>query len=717
MCIPDALQAVGYANADRIVLITFDSTAERVLVNGKDPSLEECRKLNIASRGSTNMVQVIGLLQAELLSCDEPHHIIVLSDGGVGDQEQTSKLAAKVASELKIKSRVSCSLIRFMSSSSAEVRKAPSFCFSRNLFNAFFFSKQPDTRALTCIQLFANNNEKTALMDVSNGNDNSAVGISNLKNAIIDGCSSGGLGNMCDISADVPMRSSPFADFAPSHRVACGQRYFFILGTEPAKQLHVGTSVVQVVDEGIPKDVNVLALFVESVGAGLKMGLVASGKNMSQELKDKIAKTLAYFEGVQAFISSFKKEEGLENKSNTVSSRAKALAKQLSSRTESCIDQLRQQLNVDRVAGLNAQQTADWLRNVDTGAKSSKNLARRTEGVDYEGDSRNSMHALANACRKVPRGGEGDNDNNVSFYSQSSFSECVRAVEELGDAIDSATLQDWMAVIGGVGIPFEAHTGNYVDCWQFRVAPDNLFVGQFLAEPDLWLTYIQSQSNTASLLCPGRPDKTITGVVVLRDLNKTFYDLYLKHGRPLAEMQCSAMMRKVVACVPHDVIAVSTACAWSLLGKVGSLSSLEKEILSSLRGNIEFLIGHAYKEDNFQQLWASLTKNKDVRPHLTGDLNVTNILKCVAAIIRYAKPGDDLRAALRAMYQLEAYQTAGRVFRAQDGPAQRSEALKQLLAIDLAAHATPLTPLFEPEPDNPPHYDQIVPFNQIALPK
>lgn len=38
-----------------------------------------------------------------------------------------------------------------------------------------------------------------------------------------------------------------------------------------------------------------------------------------------------------------------------------------------------------------------------------------------------------------------------------------------------------MAVVGGVGIPFEAFTGNYVDCWQFRVDPGNLFVGQWLA--------------------------------------------------------------------------------------------------------------------------------------------------------------------------------------------------------------------------------------------
>jgi hypothetical protein len=418
---------------------------------------------------------------------------------------------------------------------------------------------------------------------------------------------------------------------------------------------------------------------------------------------------------VQAFLGSVK-EEALENKSVTVASRAKALAKELASRTASCIDNLRQQLNADRVAGLNSQQTADWLRNVDTGAKSSKNLARRTEGIDFEGNAQASLRELAAACRKKARGGEHDNDNNVSFYSQSGFSECVRAVEELEEQVDSVTLQDWMSVVGGVGIPFQAFTGNFVDCWQFRVAPDDLFVGQFLAEPDLWLTYIQSQSKTASLLCPGRPDKTITGVVVLRDLNQTFYDLYLEKGRALAEMQCSAMMRKVVACVPHDVIAVTTACAWSLLGKPGALSTVEKEVFSSLRSNLEFLIGTAYSQDSFLELWNVLTKNKDVRPFLTGDLNVTNVLKCVAVILRYGKPGVDLRAALRAMFQLEAYQTAGRVFRNENGPAQRAEAFRKLLGIDLVAHATPLAPLFEAEPEAPAHYDQIPDLATLELP-
>ncbi len=458
MCIPDALASIGYKETDRIVLITFDSNSERVKVDGQDPSLAECRKLNIGARGSTNMVQVINLLRHELESCKDPHHIIVLSDGGVGDQEQTSKLAAQVAAQIKVQSRVSCSLIRFMSSSDA----------------------QPDTRALTCVQLFANNTERTALMDVSNGNDNSQLGIENLRNAIVNGCNSAGLGNICDVEANVLLRTAPVSEGVKTLRLACGQRYFLLVD-EPVTELRIGESVVKVDDAGIPSDVSVLNHFVESVGAGLKMGLVAAGKNMSQEFKvrkkkvkkvfffclffsfkDRIAKTLAYFEGVQQFLNTFKKEERLDDKSNTVSSRAKALAKQLASRTASCIDVLRQQLNADRVAGLNSQQTADWLRNVDTDTKSSKNLARRTDGADFEGDSHKALHALADACRKLPRG-DADNDNNVSFYSQSGFSECVRAVEELADQIDSTTLQDWMAVVGGVGIPFEAFTGNYVD--------------------------------------------------------------------------------------------------------------------------------------------------------------------------------------------------------------------------------------------------------------
>ncbi len=512
-CIPEALLELGYTSKDRVVFVTFDTNAERVKVKGEDPTIAELCELSVNARGSTNMVGVLKLLREELTGprATEPYHIIVLSDGGVGDQQQTATQAGQFAESFKPNYRISVSLIRFLSSSDAA----------------------PDTRALTCIGLLANNNEKTALMDVSNGGEQPEVGIANLRKAIVDGCLGAGIGNMVDIVSPGPLlRVSPTAEPSALHSVGCGQRVALLVDS-PLETIRIGSAVVQVVDAGTPRDVNALNFFVEMVGASLKMALVASGKNVSKALRDKIDATLAYFDRVQSFLGTVK-EDALENKSVAVASRAKALAKTLAARAGSCIDNLRQQLNADRVAGLNAQQTADWLRNADAGAKTSKNLAKRTEGADYEGDSRQAIRKLASACAAVP---VKDDDTNVSFYSQSGFSECIRTCQDLADQADSLTLQDWMQCTGGVGVPFEAYQGNHVDCWSFRVAPDNLFCGQFLAEPDLWLTYIQAQSKTASLLCPGRPDKTITGVVVLRDLNASFYDLYMQQGRALAEMQ------------------------------------------------------------------------------------------------------------------------------------------------------------------------------------
>jgi hypothetical protein len=129
--------------------------------------------------------------------------------------------------------------------------------------------------------------EKTTLMDVSNGGENSLVGIENLRNAIISGCTASGLANVVNVECEAPLRASPFSEPALSHSVACGQRFFFLLD-KPVQQIRIGSTVVQVEDGGSPKDVSSLNVFVESVGAGLKMGLVAAGKNVTQELKDKI---------------------------------------------------------------------------------------------------------------------------------------------------------------------------------------------------------------------------------------------------------------------------------------------------------------------------------------------------------------------------------------------------------------------------------------------
>ena len=689
-CVPNALEQVGYSENDQCVLITFDSIAERVKYGGKDPTLKELKTSVINCRGSTNMLQVIKLLKQVLTSeMAKSYHIIVLSDGGVGDQAQTSEAAQRVVKELpkKIKeeTRISATLIRFMSSTYA----------------------QPDTRALTCVNLFCNNNEVTQLVDVSNGGGVEEVGVLNLIEAIVSGCKSSGIQGLVKVSCSeegVMFRPSPASPQVPSCDVAASGEKTFLLCNKAIKSIKLGDNTFEVYDAGNPKDVAVLNSFVNVVGTALKMSIIASGKSgVSAELKDKIQRTIGFFDEVQSFIQSLQ-HKALEDNNVGVAARAKAVVKSLKGRTTSAIDALRQQLNADRVAGLNSQQAADWLRGVSADTKGGKNLARRVDGSDYEKDSRNAITSLNNALQSA-KDLPGDDQDLVSFYSQSSFPECIRTVEELAIQVDNIGLGDWMQCVGGLGVPFEAFIGNYTDCWTMRIKPDNLFVGQCLAEPDVWLTTIQAGNNTTALQCPGRPDSSITGVICLRSTCPEFYDLYMQKGRALAEMQCSAMMRKAVACIPYDIIALNTAGVWSLFQK-GVLSSLEKQVLNDLVANIKFLIGKAYKEEPFHQLFESLCK-EDPRPYLTGDLNVSNILKCVASILRYADDKTNLKAAFRAMLYLEGYQVASRVYKAADGPAQRKAALNQLLGIDLEKNGTKCKPLFEEEPENPKHYDQV----------
>ena len=707
-CVPGALQQVGYQGDEEVIFITFDSKVERVQAKGRDPTIAQLRNLPMACRGCTNMSGVIIELERVFSSnAADAYHVLVISDGAIGDQVQTAIKAADASARLQKlnqKTRISCSLFRFLSAKHA----------------------QPDTRALTCIQLFCTTSDVTALVDVSNGDGVEEVGVLNLTEALVQGCKSAGVGSAVVISTangEALMRASPAqSERTATLRVPCNGQRVYLLLDEPVKTIKLGNVEVSVLDAGIPKDVAALNAFVEVSGQALKMNLVAMGANVSAELKSRIASTLAYFDQVQTFLAKMQTDalmadDGGDSRSKAgVAARAKAVAKRLKSATVNSIDLLRQQLNADKVTSLNAQQTADWLRNVNVDTKSSRSLAKRTEGSDFEGDARAAVPKLAAAYGALKLEAVDDDFDNVSFYSQSNFAECLMTSEDLMGVAADLTMGDWMQAIGGVGVPFQADAGNFVDPWQFRIKPSQLFAGQLLAEPDVWLTCVQAGSSTMTLACPGRPNTNISGVIPLRSLNPACYDIYMRQGRVLAEQQASAQMRRVVACVPYDVIALSTAGFWSLCCQGGVLTSLEKTLLSDLRANVVALIGGAYKSAPFKEVYDNMCL-ADPRPFMTGDLGMTNILKAVACLLKFSNPEDatKLKAAYRALYYLEAYHMSSRAFRGEDGPALRKQALSALFQIDLNAHATPIQPLFEPEPEAPAHYDELAP-EALVLP-
>jgi hypothetical protein len=348
-------------------------------------------------------------------------------------------------------------------------------------------------------------------------------------------------------------------------------------------------------------------------------------------------------------------------------------------------------------------------------------LAKRAGETDLSSDSAKGILALSEMM-KSPDAPKENDESPCSFYSLSNFHQCLSTAGELALVKEDCNLR-WLECIGGVGVPFTAHLRDYPMPWNLRLS--NLFPGQVLAEPDVFLACVQSGSNTGSIECPGQPGRQITGVIVLQDIDPECYRLYQKGPvRQLALMQCSAQIRHTIAPMPFDDIALNTAGIWWILnhhGSVGRIPTVETELLGSLINNIRVLIGDVYKTktvERFQEICKDLLRD-DPRPWISGDRDFADILQGVAALIRFGSPSDeqnavDLKPAMRALYSLEAYQAAKRRYRPLiDGqnsiePREtRESALHNLLQIDFAARGTRTQELFVEEPEVVKHYDMI----------
>ncbi len=100
-----ALQQVGYNPHDTIRFITFESTTERVMINGKnDPTIDDlvskCNHIRCA--GGTSIQGVFKHLPGILAQHpQQPHTFIVISDGEISDQDSAVVEANKILAALK----------------------------------------------------------------------------------------------------------------------------------------------------------------------------------------------------------------------------------------------------------------------------------------------------------------------------------------------------------------------------------------------------------------------------------------------------------------------------------------------------------------------------------------------------------------------------------------------------------------------------------------
>eukprot|EP01134_Creolimax_fragrantissima_P002673 CFRG2673T1 len=703
-----ALLELGFANDDRLSLITFDDVTERVMVDGQDPTVEDLvgRLSDLRSRGCTNMAGVALELENILSNpSHQAHKVIVVSDGAVFDREETVLAVDNTIKKLHGSSNVLVNtvLIRLMTSAYAD----------------------PDTRALACFGSFCNDG-KAFVTDIAHMSNQSLEQAPALTIALIEGISSVSGNKQIELRVAEGVSRLPTLEPETHLLLPCGRTTHLFL-SESTTSIQLGDESVPVTDMGTPSSDDTFRTLFDVIEQRLKMWSLMGSRDGD------ISGITKWFDGLQTFLDAIEEKTSGSNGGEidlSLRARTKAMVAKMKKRQGSVIDRIRQLGNSDKVANLNSQQQADWLRGAQDTA-SSRQLAKRAHNtangeLDYDIKAISAIRELANV---VPEQDHADMGIDVSFFSQSTAMESLQTAHDLLDpcVTDDISIGDVLQCVGGVGIPFEAHVGNYVDPWSFRVIA--LYHGQSLAEADISLARNQAGRSDNVLKCPGQPESNITGVVACMSSGNDAYKHYTsKEVRSLFQMQASVQMRGMVACVPYDAVALNTAAAWNIiqtLGVNGKLSEVESRNLCNIIDTLRYLIGEVYQSRPFEELYESMCGEKDVRPWLSGDRDVSGVLRPIAVLLKYL-PADEAKSSndrsmnvpntLRALYYLEAYFTARKIFRnSENTRSARTLSLMKLLDVDLEAHATPLMPLFESEPEEVHHYDQIS-LDSIGIP-
>lgn len=704
-----------YLANTRITFITFDSNTDVVKVGAQDPTIDDLvGSLNhIGSRGSTYMQGTIPHVISTLRDRKHlSHTLIVISDGALNDSKQTIERANQAIATMGMSEvPINGVLIRLQTGG---------------------YGNQGDTQALACVGGFCT--EKVQVIDANVGNSREEeLGLLTLTQAIVGGLEHTTTAAFAEVR--VPddgreprkcLRRMPVDDPTNMLRMQSG-RTTYVLSAEPVAVLLIDGVETEVMDGGAVLSEEAFVPFLEFIEQQLKMMTITGGQQTNVDrIRDWFSELQSYLDTVE--------QASMDQSDLSVLARTRAMKRAIRKRNGSIIGRILAMENSDRVARLNAQQKADWLRNVDD-SKSGRKLARRAGEVDYTAEAQSAVKALANHPAPAD-----PSDDHVSFYSQSNSTESgVLAAKELVQVVDEITHADVLQVIGGVGVPFEAFVSNYPDAFPLRIK--RLYCGQDLGEPDLWIRAVQAGAQADGqnkFECPGQPGSSITGVIALRRSDRAAYELMTsKPVRPLFEMQCSAQIRHTVAVAPHDAIALNGAGALHLIEKLGAkgeLTTVEMGTLYALIENIRFLIGRVYSKDSYYEIYEAMRQD-DPRPWLSGDM-VGNVLKPIVALLRFyrpagedpeakgkeedaaeAKPPPALPAVLRALYYIECYHAAKRMFRDNENPIDaRDKALRTMLGIDLQQHGTALKPLFEDEPEAPAHYDVVV-LDALQVPK
>lgn len=359
------------------------------------------------------------------------------------------------------------------------------------------------------------------------------------------------------------------------------------------------------------------------------------------------------------------------------------------------INQILQLININGVHKFNSQQQAQFLRQIDDNTQSGKRLAKRSnENPD------DILTILNNGIKKILNGYTKIESNSevTSFLSLSSNTDILNeALDEIKNDLDLFNLEDLLQCFGQVGLCFRATIGNYPDPWQFKV--EEVYTC-FLGQHDIYIA-----ANSDKPLKVPESNNIITGVDVIcyDEINNYVLE------RSVNKLHCSIAMRKTVADIPNDDIALKTAVIFQMIDQTMN-NPLEKSVidlwfnintLKLITGNNKYIFG--------DQVFNAL-KLTNMDAYFTGDLNISSINKIVALLL-ISNSDFDLCKLARSLLSLDCYHNLKHL-----DIDQRSQIIMKAFEINMENRTLAKEP-FEKEPDIIEFYDDYVDTNVISVAK
>lgn len=656
--IPNVLTQLKYGN-EPIQLITFGSNGDVRRYEGTCDQFRNNR--DIYADGQTYMRGALQLLHERLRNCPVTCHnirILAISDGDLHDQVETLNYATMMNQEIKQRFKINAQTIRYFTS-----------------------NQQPDTRGLASVLQF-NNIGDAQLLDIRSESDDHSVVQTIAQLFCHDGLD-------LTMSMQCPSKcllSSPWNQPTDKIYLSPGQNIVWFSSMPSSLQLNDNTVVMIHTDH--LTNTNFETLLKPKLDYYLNRLKILKVINTEVALNE-ITQILDYFtklEQSQLDITNVLLGAKLD-------ARISYFKDVVLRRRKSIVNQMAQIANDDKIAQLNSAQQAEYLRKVDV-SQNSKGLARRAlnTGIDFTSIVKEEVKMMSQHLSDL--NGIDDSTHNVSFYSQETTLNGIKAVCRLVDEgmLDDMEATDILQLINIVGIACNGVIGDYPDPMTWRV--NHLFPNCFISVSDITMAHIQSHGQR--LHPPGFDTMEITNTIPVFD-DPRIQQFLIKYAPNIIEYSASIGMRRLITGV--NMTNGYTVCAglWKMFEILNSSkSSLNVQTFQKLVITYDLFVGKY-----FDRIIPLLVDQDERFMYYNGNNGITNIIHPIYKLLQ-TKQTKHIGDALRSAYSFEAYQLVRKILK-KHAPENKKDYAKsvlyQLLGVDFIKYGTPTTPLFEHNPE------------------